>query len=199
VRDRLQALGFEARIRGAGAPTPEELREASLVLISSTAWSFDVNTQYRDVALPVISWEPSLFDDMGMTGPEESGECDAVKATGEAIIKDPSHPLAAGLAGTVQLVSRAPMAHNGRGRQKLMMTYGVPGPHAAWIATWPGEPTHALVFAYERGAPMPGLAAAPGRRVGLFLWNDTPTTLTDAGWSLFDAAVAWSTQDRPRD
>ena len=56
-------------------------------------------------------------------------------------------------------------------------------------------PGRAVVFAYERGAPMPGLPAAPARRVGLFLQNYTAEVMSDAGWALFDAAIAWAMRD----
>jgi hypothetical protein len=54
-----------------------------------------------------------------------------------------------------------------------------------------------VLFAYERGAPMPGLPAAPARRVGMFLQNYTAQVMSDAGWSLFDAAITWAMRDTP--
>jgi len=36
------------------------------------------------------------------------------------------------------------------------------------------------------------LDVAPARRVGLFLTDDTAAGTTEAGWALFDAAVAWA-------
>jgi hypothetical protein len=76
------------------------------------------------------------------------------------------------------------------------MSFGTPGPQAAWVATVPGNPTRAVVFAYERGMAMPGLAAAPARRVGFFLYDRTPPQLTDAGWATFDAALLWAAQGK---
>jgi hypothetical protein len=58
-------------------------------------------------------------------------------------------------------------------------------------------PGRALVFAYDRGAPMPGLPAAPGRRVGLFLHNYTAEVMSDTAWAMFDAAIAWCLRDPP--
>jgi negative regulator of sigma E activity len=190
VRRRLTGLGFEVRVRGSGAPDPEELRHATLVLISSTVYSLDVNTQYRDVGVPIVAWEPSLFDDLALTGPEENGDCGAGPSTGEAVVRHTSHPLAAGLSGLVQLVT--PPARGTKGARRPFMSFGIPGPSAIWIATWPGQPERALAFAYDRGAPMVGLAAAPARRVGLFAFENNTTLFTEDGWSLFDAAVLWA-------
>ena len=82
-------------------------------------------------------------------------------------------------------------------RRLLRMTYGAPGPHAQVVAVWPSVPSRAMVFAYEKGAPMPGLTAAPGRRVGLFLHDYTAEALNETGWAIFDAAVRWSLRDQP--
>jgi hypothetical protein len=44
---------------------------------------------------------------------------------------------------------------------------------------------------------MPGLPAAPGRRVGLFLHNYTAEVMSDTAWAMFDAAIAWCLRDPP--
>jgi hypothetical protein len=158
------------------------------VAISATIHSTDINTELRDLPVPVVVWEPWLYDDLGMTGSQEAHECEFVPGSGNVLVKDPLHPLAAGLTGTVRLRSEG---------EPALIGVGTPGPHAAWIATLPGRPLLAAVFAYERGAPMVG-ASAPARRVGLFLYDDTPLRMTDAGWAIFDAAILWAAQDRAR-
>jgi hypothetical protein len=185
IKRRLEGLGFEVDVRGSGPPDPEELRRVSLILVSSSVFSLDLNTQYRDVPLPLMVWEPSLYDDFGMTGPEEQKGCGVAASQGEALIRSPQHPIASGLDGTVTLVT------NGRNLHHLWMSHGVPGPAATAVATWPGLPHRAVLFAYERGAAMPGLAAAPARRVGFFFYDDGRLHLTEAGWTLFDGAVNW--------
>ena len=190
VKQRLENLGYLVRVRGAGAPDPRELQGVSVVLVSSTVFSLDLNTQYRDIAVPIMVWEPSLFDDFGMTGPEESRGCGVTASGGEALIALPAHPMAAGLDGAVTVIT------NGHDTHRLWMSYGTPGPAAAWVATWPGRPNRAVLFAYEQGAPMPGLPAAPARRVGFFFYDDGRLHLTSAGWSLFEAAVTWAAAGR---
>ena len=68
----------------------------------------------------------------------------------------------------------------------------MPNANAAVVARPPSNGGRASIFAYERGATMPGLVA-PGRRVGFFLEDSTASVLTPAGQSLFDAAVSWVT------
>jgi hypothetical protein len=184
---RFEKLGFSVEARTPGA-LAEAARNADIVAISATIHSTDINTELRDLPVPVVVWEPWLYDDLGMTGSQEAHECEFVPGSGNVLVKDPLHPLAAGLTGTVRLRSEG---------EPALIGVGTPGPHAAWIATLPGRPLLAAVFAYERGAPMVG-ASAPARRVGLFLYDDTPLRMTDAGWAIFDAAILWAAQDRAR-
>jgi len=190
VKQRLESLGYLVRMRGSGPPDPRELEGVSVVLVSSSVFSLDLNTQYRDVPVPIVVWEPSLYDDFGMTGPEENRACGVAASGGEALINLPTHPMAAGLDGTVTVIT------NGHDLHRLWLSYGTPGAGAAWVATWPGRPNRALLFAYEQGAPMPGLPAAPARRVGFFFYDDGRLHLTSAGWLLFDAAVSWAATGR---
>jgi hypothetical protein len=190
IEKRLETLGFEVTLRGSGPPDPEELRRTKVVLLSSSIFSLDVNAEYRDVAAPIVVWEPSLFDDLGMTVAEENGGCGVMASNGDGQIREPSSPLAAGLTGLVQLVS--PLREHGGSMRRIWTTFGTPGPSAQTVASWPGHPERALVFAYDRGSAMPGLGAAPARRVGLFLYDRMPPQLTEAGWAMFDAAVVWA-------
>jgi hypothetical protein len=162
----------------------------SVVLVSSSVFSLDLNTQYRTCLSRSWSGNRRLFDDFGMTGPEENRGCGVAASGGEALINLPSHPMAAGLEGTITVIT------NRHDRYRLWLSYGAPGPAAAAVATWPGRPGRALLFGYEQGAPMPGLPAAPARRVGFFFYDDGRLHLTPAGWALFDAAVGWAAAGR---
>jgi len=68
---------------------------------------------------------------------------------------------------------------------------GVPSASAILIARGLPAPQRPVLFAYDRGATMPGLAA-PARRVGLFFGDTTAATLNASGWKFFDAAVKWA-------
>jgi hypothetical protein len=193
VRKRLEAQGFEVQVQRGGPPRAEDLRRARIIVISSTASARDMSAHYRDLGVPIIVWEPYSFDDLGMTGAEPRIDQGSDVGSGEVLIKDPTHPLAAGRTGTTSLVEGADPAKPRLRR----MSFGLPGPHAQVVATWPGMPGRALVFAYDRGAPMPGLPAAPGRRVGLFLHNYTAEVMSDTAWAMFDAAIAWCLRDPP--
>lgn len=189
VSARLQRLGLEVRQFVPGAPgLLEAVREASIVLVSATiaAKELDVSA-LRELPVPLMVWEPFLYDRLGMTDACTTGACGEEPAAQEGLpyplfITNPQHALAGGLTGTLRVAGRG------------AMSWGTPSPNAAWVAIRSGEPARALIFGYERGAEMPGLVA-PARRVGFFMQNATPRTLTPAGWSLFDAAVGWCLAD----
>jgi hypothetical protein len=75
-----------------------------------------------------------------------------------------------------------------------LFAQGSPNGNAIVVATLPGSTT-AGIFAYDSGASMPGLTA-PARRVGLFLGDNTATSLTANGTALFDAAIRWAAGTR---
>ncbi len=187
LKTRLEDLGFEARIVLQGELSEWQARAARLLIVSSSVGSLDTRTSFRDLPVPAVVCEAKLYDDMGMTGSCDDGGCGLIYVPGQVWIKDPAHPLAAGLTQGVRLRHGATM----------LVSWGLPSLHAAWIATVPGHPGQATIFSYEKGAEMVGLPA-PARRVGLFFRMGGAASITDAGWSLFDAAALWAAES-PRD
>jgi hypothetical protein len=95
-------------------------------------------------------------------------------------ITDPTHPLAAGLSGTVT-ISTVPGE----------LGWGVPGPKAIVVATMPDNPAHIALFGYAAGDQMVGMTA-PARRVGYAIRETLASNLSADGLKLFDAAVTWA-------
>jgi hypothetical protein len=155
---------------------------AALIVVSQSARAAMVGARFRDVATPVLTSEPGLYDNMGMVSvgkPEDHGFTADVTSVR---IDDAASPLAAGLTGTVGV-----LATPGK------IAWGVPGAAAARVASLPGAPTLATLFAYDKGAAMPALVA-PARRLAFFQLGGV---LTDGGWALFDAAVTWALASAP--
>jgi hypothetical protein len=157
---------------------------AALIFISNSVATDSVGARFRDVAKPVVLAEPLLYDDMGLV--------DSMVAMGinrgvdpnltSVQIETPATPLAAGLQGSVVILSRA-----------SDMSWGTPNGNAVRVASLPGQPTRLAIFGYEAGAQMPELVA-PARRVGLFLSGTNATLLTAQGFALVDAAITWALQ-----
>lgn len=175
VEQRLRGAGYAVAVRSDTVPASEATGK-DVVLISASADNGIVTTRFRSVAVPVVTWQTFLFDDMGMTSGAAKG-----RVTGQTQVRvvDPAHPLAAGLSGSPAVASSA-----------TQFGWGQPAA-AVGVATLVGDPSRATVFGYEAGAAMVGLAA-PARRVGLFPTGSTPGVFTAQGWALFDAAVAWA-------
>ncbi|HEY6507602.1 MAG TPA: PA14 domain-containing protein, partial [Vicinamibacterales bacterium] len=178
VRDRLVAGGFVPVVRTGAAATTADALATALVVVSSTTTAADVNTKFRAVPTPVLVWEPSLFDDFGLTG---AGSLGTQTGQTQLAIVNPAHALAAGLSGTPTVTSAA-----------ATFSWGVPNASSVVVARPPSSTTNASIFAYERGSGMVGLTA-PGRRVGFFLNDTTAASLTASGRALLDAALRWAT------
>lgn len=184
VRERLERLGFEVSV---ALPTSLDLTDAAdsaLIVVSSTVSPQDFDPQLRDLPAPLLTWEAGLYPILGMTARCEDGGCGFHIIAPYALeIRDASHPLAAGQSGII------PLPYNER------ICWGTPNASAAWVAAVAGHPTRAAIFAYERGAAMPGLVA-PARRVGFFFFAATTENLPpdDVAWTLFDRAVTWSAE-----
>jgi hypothetical protein len=175
IRTRLQGLGYTVTVVGDTASTSADANGKQLVVISSTSFASNIGSKFRTTAVPIVTWEHALWDDLGMTaaaGTQVGGQ------TSLAIVT-PGSPLAAGLSGTVAISTTADT-----------LPQGSPNGNAVIAARLPGTTT-ASDFGYDTGAAMPGLTA-PARRVGLFMGDNTPATFTANGWTLFDAAVVWA-------
>lgn len=192
VKARLEALGFRVTAKTAQDVESTDAAGKAVVAISSTTLARDVLTvsgeltvKFRETAVPVVTWEPRLFYDLGMiAGAVHQKDWAATRGQERIAIANPAHPLAAGLSGSVRAVSSPAQFSWGRARADALT-----------VATLEGDPSRAAIFAYERGAVMPGLVA-PARRAGLFLFDTTSLSLTPEGWALFDAALLWCADPR---
>src|SRR5437868_6093230 len=104
---------------------------------------------------------PDILDDNNLTGPTDG--TDWARSSTEALmaIGDATHPLAAGLSGTVSFYTQA--WPTGWGRCE---------PTAVRVGTIVGNSARCLFFAYETGAVMTGGFAAPARRLAFPVHND---------------------------
>jgi hypothetical protein len=177
IRTELLVLGYDVVVKSGPAVLTSDATNKTLVVISSTITSADVNTKFKNVTVPVLCFENKLYSQMGMV----TSDSNAGTTTGQTSLNIvfPGHPLAAGLSGTVAVSN------------SLTMTWGTPNANAVTIARLAGSSTKAGIFAYDRGAEMPGLVA-PARRVGWYFEDLTAGGTLPNGWTLFDAAVRWA-------
>jgi hypothetical protein len=173
-------LNYTVVVKNQSSAVTADATGKDLILISSTVSAGTVGTKFRDVAVPVISWETALYAPMNMTDGSISSNNGAGTAATAITIGTPAHPLAAGYSGSVTVFTTTqPLA------------YGTPGSSAIKVAALGTSTTKFVSFAYESGTSMVGLTA-PARRMGFFFDNANPLQTTPAGWNLFLAAVRWS-------
>lgn len=173
-------MGYVVTVKTGSAATTADATGKAVVVISSTVTPTSVGTKFRTVAVPVVLWESGLYTNMGMTGSTNKDFGTITKQT-QVKITNSTHPLAAGLSGTVTVLNVSGA-----------MSWGKPNANAAAIATAANDSTKTLIFGYTAGAAMPGLTA-PARRVGLFMNDTSAASFTSNGALLFDAAVKWAT------
>jgi hypothetical protein len=129
-----------------------------------------------DARAPTIVAKAALYDEMNMVLPGGGNNGSDANQTNVDII-DPAHPMAAGLSGSVPLLTGS---NN--------MGWGITQPGVQQVATIAGDSSRSTIFAYPASAVIT-CSGLPIRRVGFPL--AAGSTLTLDGWRLFDAAVNW--------
>jgi len=165
---------------------------ADLVWISESVGSGNVNTKITEVEIPMIVGEPYAWDEMGMTLNSPCITSDV--ATTDIEIINPSHFLAAGLSGTVTVLTDitgpdgvAQFANGKVGGQGTSIA----------IATLADGQTYDQIVVYEKGAelavnPTDGSGpTAADIRIGMFFHYYGHTMLNDNAYALMEAAVKY--------
>jgi hypothetical protein len=183
----LQELGYVVTTNDGLVDAPDPCG-FSLVVMSSTVRSNQFTAdraaiaRWRDMAVPLLTWENDLLDDLRFTGRRADSDFGEVETGHYAWLVRAPHPLSGGVPAGMAVWTEA--------RQPA--GWGKPGLGADIVMIRPGEPEKAMLFGYERGATMDDDFAAPARRVFIGLENNTFEHLTDDGRRLFDAAVRWA-------
>lgn len=197
VRDRLQTgLGHTVAMVPDSASKDSLIRSAGrcdLVVVLESVTSVKLLAKLKTVPQPLLNFEAFIQDDMGMTalgpsgdpGPPSLFEFGVMEKSDRIAIRDPAHPLAAGLSGQVQVYS-----------QLKQITWGKVAPTAEVIATLITDSSGAAIYLYRKGATLYDGTPAAGLRIGFFLEDDnvtgTPNLMTAQGLALFDRAVAFA-------
>jgi fibronectin type 3 domain-containing protein len=183
IQSRLTQMGYSVTAKAATTTVAGDASGKAIVVVSSTVASGDVNTKFRDVAVPVLVWENAVYDDMKMTSVTSGTDFGTLASQTSVVIVTPSHAMAAGKSGTVAVVNSG---------QTFPCTWGVPNSSTAIkIASVVGNSTRLSIFGYEKGSVMVGMNA-PARRVGFFPGDATAAVFSANGWALFEAAVRWA-------
>jgi len=178
---------------GDEATTEAAAAAADAVFISETVGSGGIRNEITEVETLMVVAEPWAWDEMGLT--EGGGEGIDV-ATTDIEIVEPGHFLAAGLSGTVPVLTDITGPDWGTARFGM----GIAGPEATVIATakLSDGQTYDVIFVYEKGAKLaqapadgsPQIAADIRVCLGFdarsyHLWNEN-------AYALFEAAINYA-------
>ncbi len=179
---RLEASGYLVTALDDDGLTAASADGANLVIISSTSNSNKVGTVFNGLTQTVWDAKTWHFDDLGLTGTGANSDYGNT-ATETITITDPTHPLAAGLTGTIGFTTI-----------RRTVSWGQPGPDADIIATANTNPT---IFIYQTGDTLANGTTTPGCRITFPIFGDGPTYYTTDAWTLFDTTTTHATNGCP--
>ena len=179
-RNRLLGLGYTvALVDDDALASPASIGTPSIVVVSSSVVPSKIPAWMASSSTPILNGEAYAQGTLQLaTGGTEPASQTTLQ------ILDASHPLAAGLSGSVAVQTSTNIAR------------GAPVGGADVIARHPGAPAPSL-YGIETGTTLLDGSSAPARRVGFFTSYPSQTKLNANGWKLFDAAVAWLTPATP--
>lgn len=180
IQKYLQAQGYQVEVFDQTV-TPNSLNYPDLVILSSTVASKNLKLGWRQLPIPLMTWENDYLDDLAMTGKRLDTDFGEVEKERYLWLVNAPHPLSAHLPAGTHNVYKA----------QAPMSWGKPGLGATIIATIYGQPEKVAIWGYEKGATMDYESLAPAKRLMFFLNNETFPNLSEDGLKLFDASVQW--------
>jgi len=171
---------------------------ADMVFISESVGSAQIRTEITEIETPMVITECWGWDEMGLTLGDGAGQ-DVVTTDIEIIA--PDHPLAAGLSGTISVLTDI-VSDRGAAR----FSNGIAGNEATVIATatlTDGQ-TWDVIFVYEKGAalPVPPADGSPREaadiRVCLGFDEQSYLVWNENAYLLLEAAINFALGIRPQ-
>jgi hypothetical protein len=208
IKKYLEGEGYVVTMANEEDPAAKAAGQ-DLILISSTADPREIGDKYAETAVPVFTWNTVDYPDMKMTGPERHVDFETIDPVQDyarsftmlyGYFPNATNPIVKEFGGKTQIFGTGYLLPQHFG-------WGKPAPGAEIVVNFEGEPTHAGVFTYEKGATMYNGFAAPARRVGFYIQNSTFHYLTQVygpaakdpdlvdwwvGLKLFDASLRWA-------
>ncbi len=194
IGDFLESLGHTVTYFDASedeAATETAAAAADLVWISESVGSGDVANEITEIEVPMVVGEPYCWDEMGMT---RAGGSTSDVATTDITIVSPGHFLAAGLSGTVPVLTDitgsagiAQFANGSAGDEATVIA----------TATLADGQTYDVILVYEKGVAL-AVPAADGSgpfavdiRIGMFFHYFAHDVLNENAYALMEAAVKY--------
>lgn len=180
VIKHLKTMGYQVEVIADKELTAEKAVGHTFVFVSSTVNSGKVSNKLKASPIPVMYAESQNIGDLDLSGRET--DTDNGDFAGKSVeIQAPEHPIAAGLKGQVDIYKE-----NGK------IGFIVPSAKGTIVAAAPDNKQKAVIWAFEKGGRNSSNEVLPARQVYFYLVGGEEINQTEAGWKLFEAAVAWA-------
>ncbi len=177
----LENMGYVVTVKDQDVLVSSDTNGKDVIIVSSSISSSRFGTTFRDIAIPVVTWEEDIFEDLRFNATPEVTNNWMTDATETKVrMINSTHPLAAGYTGDVQVFQ----GNNQMPWSKQMASGAIK------IATTIFDSNKTSIFGFDKGGQMVNMIA-PARRVGLF-HNYYGTAHSTQGWNFFEAAVTWA-------
>jgi CSLREA domain-containing protein len=178
IQTQLQTLGFAVTVKLASAAASSDATGKTLVVISESCASADVNTKFRTTSTGALVLELAVYDDMSMTTAANLGTLNASQVN---LVRGTDSNFLAGPAGYYGVVTTTGGATS--------YGWGTPPSGAGNYAQDVTTASRKMAFYFAAGSPMVGGFSAPGRRVGAFMTNSAAAVLQAPGVRLLQEAI----------
>ncbi|MEI7025594.1 hypothetical protein [Paenibacillus sp. y28] len=181
--DHLKKLGYTVYDVVDANLSMDQAKDYDVIYVSDAVSSSRIGTRLKQSPIPVVMSKTQTAGVIGMAGVTNYGEADGLKSIQ---IEDNKHPLAAGLKGEVAV-------YKDNGKISYVQGLGKDAKIIAQVES--GGQKSAVIYAYEKGAKDASGETVQARQVFFSLPGGHVPNLTDEGWKLFDAAIAWAAQN----
>ncbi|HYO96693.1 MAG TPA: right-handed parallel beta-helix repeat-containing protein, partial [Polyangiaceae bacterium] len=183
IKFALENLGYAVTTQHAAETTSGWANGMSLVVISDSVTSTQVNAKFRDVPVGALVLESAVFDDMRMT--------DVTLGTHYGTASDFGVILEPGFIAS-RFGSRG---FTTTSSSSVVHAWGIPGPQASRLAYLNSSSSRFSIFAYGPGAQLiPSTSRAAGYRVGFFATDALAGNLTGDAVVLLQEAMLLASQ-----
>ncbi|MFZ1496292.1 MAG: LamG-like jellyroll fold domain-containing protein, partial [Saprospiraceae bacterium] len=92
IKQRMESLGLQVTVKKDALVQTVDAQGTSLIVISSSVIAGYVNTKFTNVAVPVVTWEAWLYDDLQMTGELLGSDYGVYGTAFQVQSTNPNHP-----------------------------------------------------------------------------------------------------------
>lgn len=161
LKTKIESFGFKVEMHSHEDYNVEDAKKSAVIYISESVSSANIANFFNDIAVPFISSEAYIADDMLITNLTQDTDFGVGTFTSVKVIK-PDHPLVKDLPATFEIVKA----------EGATPTFQVVNEKNS-VAVDPNDATRSFVLCYEKGDPaMDGSYNMPEKRI-FINWHTT--------------------------